>query len=137
MTEVLIIDAQGGGIGRQLIAEIRKRSMELNIIAVGTNSVATSQMLKAGADHAVTGENPVIINCRRADFIMGPIGIALADSMFGEITPAMSVAVGQSRAEKILIPMNNCGAFVVGVAEQNIKSNIEAAVDQLEASLPV
>ena len=133
MKKILVIDAQGGGIGKQLITEIRKREIPAEVIAVGTNSTASAQMLKAGADHAATGENPVIVNCRTADVILGPIGIILADAMFGEITPAIAAAVGQSSAAKILIPMNSCGAYVVGVAEKCVKAYIEEAVSQLAA----
>lgn len=135
MKTILVIDAQGGGIGKQLISEIRKKELQAEIIAVGTNSTASAQMLKAGADHAATGENPVLVNCRKADVILGPIGIVLADAMFGEITPAIAAAVGQSRAAKILIPMNSCGAYVVGVADRGIKSYIEEAIEQLIAVL--
>ncbi len=135
MKKILVIDAQGGGIGKQLITEIRKREITAEVIAVGTNSTASAQMLKAGADHAATGENPVIVNCRTADVILGPIGIILADAMFGEITPAIAAAVGQSSAAKILIPMNSCGAYVVGVAEKGVKAYIEEAVSQLAAVL--
>ncbi len=135
MKKILVIDAQGGGIGKQLITEIRKREITAEVIAVGTNSTASAQMLKAGADHAATGENPVIVNCRTADVILGPIGIILADAMFGEITPAIAAAVGQSSAAKILIPMNSCGAYVVGVAEKGVKAYIEEAVAQLAAVL--
>ncbi|MBQ8933513.1 MAG: DUF3842 family protein [Lachnospiraceae bacterium] len=131
MKTILVIDAQGGGIGKQLISEIRKKELQAEIIAVGTNSTASAQMLKAGADHAATGENPVLVNCRKADVILGPIGIVLADAMFGEITPAIAAAVGQSCAAKILIPMNSCGAYVVGVADRGIKSYIEEAIEQL------
>ena len=89
---ILMIDAQGGGMGRQLVASVKKEFPQTEITAVGTNSLATSNMLKAGADHAATGENAVIVGCRKADLIIGPIGIAIADSMFGEITPAMAAA---------------------------------------------
>ncbi len=135
MKRIVVIDAQGGGIGKQLIAEIRKRELEAEVIAVGTNSTASAQMLKAGADHAATGENPVVVNCRKADVILGPIGIVLADAMFGEITPQIAAAVGQSRAAKILIPMNSCGAYVAGVQEQGIRTYIEAAADRLSELL--
>ncbi|MDO4960940.1 MAG: DUF3842 family protein [Eubacteriales bacterium] len=135
MKRALIIDAQGGGIGKQLTAEIVKRGLELEIIAVGTNSTASAQMLKAGAAHAATGENPVIVNCRKADFILGPIGIAIADSMYGEITSGMAEAIGQSDAVRILIPINSCGTFVAGVNDAGLKYYIKEAVDHLEALL--
>lgn len=91
---ILVIDAQGGGIGRQLVAELLRRMPSAEITAVGTNSAATAAMLKAGAHHAATGENAVVVGCRRADVIVGPIGIVIADSLWGEVTPKMAVAVG-------------------------------------------
>ena len=86
---VLIIDAQGGGVGRYLVAMIKQRLPQIEITAVGTNSTATTAMLKAGADHAATGENAVVVCCRKADVIIGPVGIVIADSLYGEITPAL------------------------------------------------
>ena len=115
--KILIIDAQGGGIGRQLVMAVRKNVPDAVITAVGTNTAATEAMRKAGADNAATGENAVIVNCRRADVIVGPIGIVIADSLFGEITPAMAVAVGQSSAKRILIPVNHCDNLIAGVAD--------------------
>lgn len=133
MKKVMVIDAQGGGIGKQLISLIVNQKLDINIVAVGTNSTATAQMLKAGAIHGATGENPVVVGCRDADIIMGPIGIVIADSMFGEITPEMACAIGQSRARKILIPINHCNNYVVGVADLNLKVLLTEAVDQLTA----
>lgn len=135
MKKVLVIDAQGGGIGKQLIAEIVGRKLEVEITAVGSNSAATSQMLKAGAEHAATGENAVKVGCRTADFIMGPVGIAIADSMYGEITPEMACAVGQSSGQKVFIPVNHCSNYVVGVSNLNLKNLIKEAVDFLEEEI--
>jgi len=135
MKKVLVIDAQGGGIGKQLISEITGRNLQVEITAVGSNSVATAQMLKAGAAHGATGENAVRVGCRTADYIMGPIGIAIADSMYGEITPDMACAVGQCCGEKIFIPVNHCSNYVVGVSNLNLKTLIKEAVDHLEESL--
>jgi len=128
MKKILVIDAQGGGIGKQIINEIIKKNIKADLLAVGTNSAATAQMLKAGARHAATGENPVIVACRKADFIIGPIGIVIADAMYGEITPAMAVAIGQSQARKVLIPVISCGNYVVGNADANMKDHIQEAV---------
>lgn len=94
--KILVIDGQGGGIGRQVVGLIKSREADVEITAVGTNSQATSAMLKAGADHGATGENAVIVGCRGADIIIGPVGIAIADSLFGEVTPKMAVAVGRA-----------------------------------------
>lgn len=135
MKQILVVDAQGGGIGKQLIAEILNRGLPVEITAVGTNSAATAQMLKAGAAHAATGENAVLVGCRRNDYILGPIGIAIADSMYGEITSEMACAVGQSQGRKIFIPVNHCSNYVVGVENQNLKELILEAVDYLEKSL--
>ena len=129
--KILIIDAQGGGIGRQLVTEIKGRMPNANITAVGTNSIATSAMLKAGADHAATGENAVIVGCRKADVIIGPIGIVIADALYGEITPAMALAVGQSTAKRILIPINHCDNIVVGVSDLTIGKLIESVLEEL------
>lgn len=128
---VLIIDAQGGGIGRQLVAAIRQALPEAEITAVGTNSMATAAMHKAGADHAATGENAVVVACRKADVIVGPIGIVIADALLGEITPVMAAAVGQSSAKRILIPFRHCDNLVVGVASLSTGGLIQEAVDLL------
>ena len=128
---ILIIDAQGGGIGRQLVSAIKRNTPEAIITAVGTNSAATAAMLKAGADNAATGENAVIVGCRNADVIIGPIGIVIADSLLGEITPAMSAAVGQSHAKRILIPVNLCDNIVVGVSDLSVGKLIQGALDLL------
>ena len=124
--KILIIDAQGGGMGRQLVASVKKEFSQAEITAVGTNSIATSNMLKSGADHAATGENAVIVGCRKADVIIGPVGIAIADSMYGEITPVMAAAVGQSDAKKLLIPMNQCNNVI------SMGSMVEAVIEQLK-----
>lgn len=132
---VLIIDAQGGGIGKQLVSIIKKSRPELEITAVGTNSIATATMLKAGADHSATGENAVIVGCRRADYIIGPIGIVIADAMYGEITPAMATAVGQSSAVRILLPVNHCDNIVVGVPNLSTGVLIKNVLEVLDKSL--
>lgn len=111
---VVIIDAQGGGLGKQLISRLRKENINAELIAVGTNSAASAAMLKAGADRAATGENAVVVCARTADYIIGPVGIVIADSMLGEITPAIAKAVGQSDAVRILIPFNNCSNYMAG-----------------------
>lgn len=129
--KVVIIDGQGGKIGAQLIDAIRERCEDAEIVAVGTNSIATSNMLRCGPDAAATGENPVIVACRDADFIVGPIGIVIADALYGEVTPAMAAAVGQSRAARILIPVNKCGSVVVGVGDAAFASLIREAADRI------
>ena len=130
---IVVIDAQGGGIGKQLVAAIKKSIPDTVVTAVGTNGAATSAMIKAGADHAATGENAVVVACRRTDFIMGPIGIVIADAMLGEITPAMAVAVGQSSAVRILIPVERCATTVAGVQDTSTGILIKSAVDSLRS----
>ena len=129
--KILIIDAQGGGIGKQVVSALKNRLPENEITAVGTNSAATTAMLRAGADHGATGENAVIVGCRQADVIIGPIGIVVADALYGEITPAMSLAVGQSRAKRILIPVNHCNNVIVGVTDSSIGRLIEGVLEEL------
>ena len=130
---ILVIDAQGGGVGKQLITAIKKELPEAHVTAVGTNSAASSAMLKAGADEAATGENPVVVCSREADVIVGPIGIVIADAMLGEITPRMAAAVAQSPAVRILIPFNSCSNVIAGVSDLNIKSLINDAVQRIKA----
>ncbi|WP_346663150.1 DUF3842 family protein [uncultured Merdimonas sp.] len=129
--KVLIIDGQGGGLGRQLVGAVKEKCPEAEVLAVGTNSTATGAMLRAGADQAATGENAVLVACRKADVIIGPVGIVIADSMLGEITPAMAVAVGQSRARRILLPVNQCDNIVVGAADLSMADKVREAVELL------
>ena len=134
---ILVIDSQGGGMGRQLVAAIKKQIPQSYVTAVGTNSTATAAMLKAGADAAATGENAVVVGCRRADVIVGPIGIVIADALYGEVTPAMAVAVGQSRARRILLPVNHCDNIIAGVTEQSLGSLVESALEHIHCCMGV
>ena len=133
--ELLIIDAQGGGIGKQLTASVKTAAPGRLGTVVGTNSAATAAMLRAGADRGATGENAVVAGCRRADIIAGPLGLVIADALLGEITPAMALAVGQSRAKRILIPVNHCDNIVVGVADLNLGGLIQEAVERICAEV--
>ena len=129
---VLVIDAQGGGIGKQLVTEIKQKVPAACITAVGTNSAATTAMLKAGADQAATGENAVIVACRKADIIVGPVGIVIADSLLGEVTPKMAVAVAQSSAKRILIPFNHCDNIIAGISDLSAGTLIRSAVEEIK-----
>ena len=131
LMNVVIIDGQGGQLGAQLVKEINTQFPNITLTAIGTNAVATATMLKAGAKSAATGENPVIVACRKADVIVGPIGIVIADSMLGEVTPKMSVAVAQANVTRILIPMNRCDNLVAGVSNLNTASLIADAISKL------
>lgn len=128
-----MIDAQGGGIGRQIITALKKNFTGQTVTAVGTNSAATSAMLKAGADYGATGENAVAVCSRKADIIIGPIGIVIADSLLGEITPGMAAAVGQSRAKRILIPVNHCDNYIVGVPDLTLAKLIDGVVAKIKS----
>ena len=131
---ILVVDAQGGGIGRQLVAAIKQNIPSAEVTAVGTNSAATSAMLKAGADRAATGENAVVVGARNADIIAGPVGIVIADSLLGEITPTMAVAIGQSRAKRILIPVSHCDNIIAGVPDLSVAALVQNAVDRISAA---
>lgn len=130
---VLVIDGQGGGLGRQLVAAISAACPDADLTAVGTNSLAASAMLKAGAARAATGENAVLVNARRADVIVGPLGIVIADALLGEITPAMAAAVGQADAKRILIPVNHCDNYVVGIADVPVGTLVQSAAQKVRA----
>jgi hypothetical protein len=130
-----VIDGQGGQLGSQIIRAIRARYNDINIIAVGTNATATTSMIKAGANQGATGENPVIVASRKADVIIGPVGIVIADSLLGEITPKMAVAIGQSNATKILVPINKCENLVAGVPNLTTTALIDDTLNKLQETI--
>ena len=132
---ILVMDAQGGGIGKQVVTAVRTRFPDVTITAVGTNAAATTAMLRAGADEGATGENAAVVCCRRADVIIGPVGIVIADALLGEVTPRMAVAVGQSAAKRILIPVNHCANFIAGVADLSVGGLIDSVVAELEKTV--
>ena len=132
---ILVMDAQGGGIGKQVVTAVRTRFPDVTITAVGTNAAATTAMLRAGADEGATGENAAVVCCRRADVIIGPIGIVIADALLGEVTPRMAVAVGQSAAKRILIPVNHCANFIAGVADMSVGRLVDSVVAELEKTV--
>ena len=126
--KVLVIDGQGGGLGRQLVTAVKEQYPEIEVLAVGTNSAATNAMLRAGADRAATGENSVVVASGQADVIMGPLGMVIADSMLGEITPRMALAVGRSRAKRILVPVSQCDNIVAGTQDISMAQKVQNAV---------
>lgn len=135
---VLVLDGQGGGIGAQLIRLLRPVLPEgYSLLAVGTNVMATSAMLKAGAAQGATGENAVICNAARADLILGPIGVILANGILGEVSPAMASAVSGAEAVKILIPSNTCGVQVAGAEELRLEESLRHAVELARKALGV
>ena len=133
--KITVIDGQGGKIGKTIVEQLKKAHPEQEIYAIGTNSLATAAMLKAGADYGATGENPCIVNAQDSDIIIGPIGIVIANSLLGEITPAIATAVGASKAYKILIPMNRCNHYVVGTSDVGLGENIRLVCEKVDSLL--
>lgn len=129
---VLVIDGQGGGLGRQLITEIKNTCPGVEITAVGTNVLATNNMIKAEADQAATGENSIKVACKKADVIVGAIGIVIADSMLGEITAEIARTVGSADAKRVLIPVNICDNIVVGVNDQSMSKLVKSAANYVK-----
>ncbi len=133
--KILVVDGQGGGVGRQIAAQVKQAFPDVQLMAVGTNTIATSAMIKGGADSAATGENAVLVAARKADVIIGPLGIVVADSLGGEITSAMANAVAQSDAKRILLPFKNCDNVIVGVSDYTLGNLIREAIEELRKIL--
>ena len=129
---IMVVDSQGGGLGKQLVSAIKKEYPKAHILVVGTNVLATSAMIKAGADEAATGENPIVVVSKKADIIIGPVGMVIADSMLGEITPRMAAAIAQAPARRIMIPFNSCDNYIAGVANFGTGRLIEDAMQKLK-----
>lgn len=129
--KIMIVDGQGGGVGRSLVEAIRERCPDAELIAVGTNAAATSNMMKGGTAVGATGENAVVYNSARADFIVGPVGIVMANAMLGEITPRMAEAVSSADVPVLLIPMSRCNAQVMGVENRKLGDYIREAVEKI------
>ena len=131
MAKIVIIDGQGGRLGKLLVEEVRTRLPQAELLAIGTNAIAASAMQRAGAVHAATGENPVVRGVMDADVVLGPLGVVVAHAILGEVTPKMAEAVGGCRAKKFLVPMHSCGVVVSGVpAELGLSAHVRLAVDQ-------
>lgn len=135
MKKVVVIDGRSGRTGQLFIERVLAARLDCEIIAIGTNAIATSAMIKAGASAGATGENPVIVACRTADVIAGPIGILAADSLMGEITPKMAVSIGQSSATKLLFPVSHCNNVVVGTQSLSLSKLMDEAVELLRSML--
>ena len=129
--KIIVIDGQGGGVGKALIEQMKLHLPDQPTLALGTNAMATAGMLKAGADQGATGESAIVYNCRDADVILGPIGIVLAHSMLGELSPAMAQAVGESNAARILIPIGKCRTKIAGVSDLPVAALVENAVSEV------
>lgn len=127
--KIAVIDGQGGGIGKMLVDKLKQQyGGKVSLIALGTNALATAQMMKAGAEEGATGENAIVWNAGRVDLITGPMGIVLANAMLGELSPKMAQAVGESRAPKVLIPINKCSVQVAGCSEMGLQQYVDEAV---------
>ena len=125
---IVVIDGQGGSIGKSLIASLSRELPGAEIIAIGTNAVSTAAMLKAGASVGATGENAIVYNAPRCDLIIGPIGVMVPNAMYGEVSPAIAQAVGMSDAQKILIPSTQCNTSIAGVSPRPLGEYIAEAV---------
>lgn len=132
---ILVIDGQGGGLGKALVSAIKKEIESAHVYAIGTNSIATSSMIKAGADDAATGENPVVVMSKKADVIVGPIAMVIADSLMGEVTSAMANAIASSDAVKIMIPFNHCSNIIVGVSSFSTAKMVELAIEEIKLAV--
>lgn len=129
--KIMVMDGQGGGVGKSLVEALRTAYPAAEVIAVGTNATATANMMKGGTTLGATGENAVVYNSQRADVIAGPIGIVMANAMLGEITPKMAEAVASSDARIFLVPMTRCKAEVVGVEEKRLSDYIKEVVERV------
>lgn len=135
MKRILVIDGQGGGVGKQLVKSIKEKITNITLVGIGINSIATSAMHKAGADIIATGENAIIVNSKKADIIVGPIGIILTNALCGEVTNKISDAIATSSAKKVLIPFNNCDTTISGLTNTSITFLIEDAIKKINELL--
>ncbi|WP_069650068.1 DUF3842 family protein [Caloranaerobacter ferrireducens] len=130
--KIAVVDGQGGGLGKSIVEKIRSEIKDdIEIIALGTNSLATSNMLKAGANAGATGENAVKVMSQKVDIIIGPIAILIANSMMGEITPVMAEAISTSEARKIILPLNRCNVYIAGTQELNINQMLDYIIEEI------
>ena len=132
---VVVVDGQGGGMGRGLVEAVKLAWPDLRVRALGTNALATAAMLKAGADDGATGENAVAVNAARADVVLGPVGAAIPNGLLGEVTPRMAEAIGASGAVKILLPSQRCGIRLAAGPAQPMQFYLNEAVRLLGQEL--
>lgn len=135
--KVMVMDAQGGGMGKMLVDGLKKELPQQQVIAVGTNAMATAAMLRAGADQGATGENAVVVCAAQADVIVAPIGMILADAMLGEVTAPMAVAIGKSAAHKVLVPVSRCQTTIAGLSKLTMAEAVSAAVQAVVSLVKV
>lgn len=132
---IAVIDGQGGGIGKAIVDGIKTHVPKADVLALGTNSMATGQMMKAGADEGATGENAIVHNVANVDMIVGVIAILNANALMGELSPKMAEAIGSSNAQKVLLPINRCGINVVSVEDVSLGTHIDNAIDIIKSEL--
>lgn len=132
---IAVVDGQGGGIGKAIVEKIKAAMPQIQVVALGTNAVATGQMLRAGADDGATGENAIVHNMQHVDVVVGVIGILNANSMMGEMTPKMAAAIGGSHTYKVLLPINRCHIHVVSVENVPLGIHIDHAIEAIKAYL--
>lgn len=133
--KILVIDGQGGGMGRAIVAALRQALPDQPLLALGTNVLATQAMLKAGADQGATGEHAIVWQCRDADLILGPTGLVTAGALLGEVSPAIAVAVGASPAQKYLLPSERCSLHVIGLQSQSMDAAVAEVVERVREKL--
>ncbi|NLY44829.1 MAG: DUF3842 family protein [Tissierella sp.] len=126
---IAVVDGQGGGIGANIVEKLKTQFPDINIIALGTNSIATGKMLKAGANQGATGENAVIYNVNKVDIIMGVVAILMPNAMLGELSPRMAEAIGSSNARKILIPLEKCNIRVAMPGDYNVGQCVDYSME--------
>ncbi len=131
MKKICVIDGQGGGIGSAVIKKLKERFEErVEIIGLGTNAIATAQMLKARANRGASGENAIVQTVKTVDVIIGPVGIIMANAMMGEVTPKISEAVANSPARKFLVPLSQENVEIVGTTPAPLPQLIEELLDK-------
>ncbi|MCP3954499.1 MAG: DUF3842 family protein [Desulfobacterales bacterium] len=129
MKRICVIDGQGGGIGSAIIKRLTAAGGNIEIIALGTNAIATAQMLKARANRGASGENAIVCSVKQADIIIGPVGIIMANAMMGELTPVMARAIAASPARKLLLPLSQENIEIVGLAQAPLPHLIDALLE--------
>jgi len=135
---VAAVDGMGGGIGVQIVTQLRQElPLDVEILALGTNAVATEKMMKARASRGASGENAIRVSIGQADFILAPVGVVIPNSLMGEVTPAIAVAIAGAPARKLLLPVNQPHFEIVGIEWKPLTKQISAAIDVIREALEI